>query len=117
MRATYADREHFIEVWRAEHDGADPPMHMKVCPSCRGRGVSTAYLGTYTQSDREEMGEEWYEFMDDVRAGHYDRTCDECKGRNVVPEFSGEAADEWAEWEQEAADDYRTRRAESGYAW
>ncbi|MCD6056519.1 MAG: hypothetical protein K0Q89_49 [Thermomicrobiales bacterium] len=59
-----------------------------VCPQCRGRGKSSAYLGAYTQSEWAEQGED---FQDDYLAGHYDRTCDMCGGANVVDELTDEA--------------------------
>lgn len=53
----------------------------EVCPSCHGRGSSSAYLGAYTQADRDEMDQEW---LDDYRAGVFDRSCEECNGRTTV---------------------------------
>ena len=96
----------FVEWVNTETDyGPDwePPTRVIVCPQCHGKGVSTAYLGAYTQSDREEMGEEWFDFMDDVRNGVYDRTCDQCHGRNVVEEMNEEALPSdllaaWVSW-------------------
>lgn len=108
-------RDLFIEIWRDDHNGEEPPSHWAICDTCHGDGTSTAYLGAYTQSDREEMGDEWYEFTDNVRSGMYDRECDECHGSGKVREFTGEAEAEWHQWCREAAADAATMRAESGY--
>lgn len=53
-----------------------------VCPSCEGRGASSAYLGAFTSDDMHDMDDE---FMEDYFSGSFDRTCTECKGKNVVP--------------------------------
>jgi len=107
------ERDNFAEGW-AEDTGQAPTYEWAICGYCRGHGGSTAYLGSYTQSDREEMGEEWYEFAEDVRLGHYDRPCGECGGSGKVKEFNGDAAEQWAEWQREAAADRQTQRMESG---
>lgn len=108
-------REFFMETWREDHDGQDPPWRWGICDECDGHGTSTAYLGAYTQADREEMGEEWYEFMNDVRAGVYDVSCDGCGGSGKIKEFTGSALDAWFEWVNEYHSDLAVRRAESGY--
>jgi hypothetical protein len=86
-----------------------------ICPTCRGNGTSTAYLGAYTQADREEMGDEWYEFMDDVRAGIYDRGCDACAGSGKVREVDEAASHpetvRW--WHEYMRDAYEAARIEA----
>jgi len=52
-----------------------------LCPSCEGRGGSSAYLGAFTSDDIDQMDDE---FMDDYFAGNFDRKCDECQGQRVV---------------------------------
>lgn len=107
--------DYFIEMWREEHDGQNPPFQWQICDHCHGHGTSTSHLGAYTESDRAEMGDEWYDFMDDVHAGHYDQACPECKGTGKVREFTGDAFDEWRLWMIEEAADRHTMWAESGY--
>jgi hypothetical protein len=63
-------------------------LHKIVCPQCRGKGTSTAYLGAYTASEWAEQGDD---FHDDYLSGVYDRTCETCGGRNVVDELTEEA--------------------------
>lgn len=62
-----------------------------VCPSCEGRGASSAYLGAFTSDDIDQMDPE---FMEDYFAGSFDRTCTDCKGRNVVPECAQDGCTE-----------------------
>jgi hypothetical protein len=64
-------------------------LHRIVCPQCKGTGLSSAYLGAYTQSEWAEAGED---FQDEYLSGMYDRTCPECDGHNVVDELTDEAA-------------------------
>jgi hypothetical protein len=64
-------------------------LHRIVCPQCRGKGPSTAYLGSYTAEEWDEAGED---FQDDYLSGYYDVTCETCDGRNVVDELTDEAA-------------------------
>jgi hypothetical protein len=52
-----------------------------VCPSCGGRGTSSAYLGAFTSDDIDQMDGE---FMEDYFAGNFDRKCDHCQGQRVV---------------------------------
>lgn len=75
-----------------------------VCPTCNGRGTSTAYLGSFTADDFAEDPD----FAEDYFSGFYDRACDECDGRTTVRELTEaarqrpEVAEEiqsWAETE------------------
>lgn len=66
------------------------PSKFEVCPSCGGKGTSSAYLGAFTEEDMAEAG---YEFMEDYMAGHYDRACDECKGQRVIEVIDRAACD------------------------
>ena len=57
------------------------PSELVLCPTCRGKGTSSAYLGAFTQEDREQMShDEW----DDYMGGCYDRTCEQCNGLRVI---------------------------------
>jgi hypothetical protein len=77
----------------------------EVCPQCHGEGVSSAYLGAYTESEWYEMDEEW---RDGYMAGHFDKVCTTCEGRRVVLEVGAVMAEnrevqaalaDWAETE------------------
>lgn len=57
------------------------PTKLELCPVCEGRGVSSAYLGAYTQDELDEAGPE---FLEDYVNGVYDRACDRCDGLRVV---------------------------------
>jgi DnaJ-class molecular chaperone len=48
------------------------------CPSCQGKGKSSAYLGAYTRSEFDEAFDE--EGKADYFAGRYDRPCNKCEG-------------------------------------
>lgn len=81
----------------------------EVCPSCHGKGKSSAYLGAFTQDDMDEMGED---FRDDYMRGEYDRACDECAGERVIlvvdrDNNSPEFLDAYDKWEEEK---YQTQR-------
>ena len=65
-----------------------PPTDTIVCPQCRGRGVSTLYLGDVTEMIREDP-----DFGEDYWGGVYDRECDHCHGRNVIDVIHVEALD------------------------
>jgi hypothetical protein len=94
--------EHFAEWVRQELDGYEnwqPPTTKEVCPSCRGEGKSTRYLGDVTEMCREDP-----DFAEDYWRGFYDRTCDECQGRNVIDVPDESRWPEvlrihWKEWE------------------
>ena len=58
------------------------PTRFEVCDQCEGRGVSSAYLGAFTQDEWAEQDED---FKADYIAGEYDRTCETCNGLRVVP--------------------------------
>lgn len=86
----------------------------EVCPDCKGKGSSTAYLGAYTADDLDEAGPE---FLEDVRAGNYDRPCDACEGLRVieVPDtlrMSGAEREAWNTEQIEAARDAAEAAAE-----
>jgi hypothetical protein len=86
-------------------------VHKIVCPQCRGRGKSSAYLGAFTSSEMAEHGDE---FFHDYMAGHYDRTCDMCDGANVVDELTEEAEARPAvqAWLREMWESYEISEAE-----
>lgn len=56
-------------------------MSFAVCPSCEGRGSSSAYLGAFTSDELHAQGED---FIEDYSAGNYDRPCATCQGQRVV---------------------------------
>lgn len=79
-----ADTQITAELWNEENEEYERvvlPARFKVCPDCRGRGGSSAYLGSFTRDEMDEMGEE---FIDDYRAGRFDRPCPKCKGQRVI---------------------------------
>lgn len=55
----------------------------RICPSCEGHGVSSAYLGVLTQERLAELGADWAE---DYRNGIFDRQCRYCDGTGKVRE-------------------------------
>lgn len=57
------------------------PAKYEVCPTCRGKGATSNYLGAFTQSRWDEMDEDWKE---DYLKGNYDRHCEECNGQRVI---------------------------------
>jgi hypothetical protein len=57
------------------------PTKFEVCPTCEGRGKSSAYLGAFTRDQLDDQGPEWCE---DYFRGDYDRACDECRGQRVI---------------------------------
>ena len=57
------------------------PSKVVVCSRCDGKGVSTAYLGAFTQERMDEAGPEFFE---DYMGGMYDRQCDVCNGLRVT---------------------------------
>ena len=75
-----------IRYFEEEHGPL--PKRWVVCPQCRGRGTSCAYLGAFTHDEMHEMGDE---FIDDYASGFYDRTCDVCDGRTTVEEVCEDA--------------------------
>jgi hypothetical protein len=80
------------ECERLEHECLlDPARDLRkiVCPQCRGRGTSSAYLGAFTQSQWADEDDDW---KDAYMRGEFDQTCPECDGRNVVDELTDEAA-------------------------
>jgi hypothetical protein len=81
------------------------PAIYEVCPTCRGEGKSSAYLGTFTQDEMDDAGEH---FMNDYFAGFYDKTCETCKGLRVVLVPDRENADPilLAEWDKRENDKY-----------
>lgn len=58
-----------------------PPLKVRweVCPACRGRGTSTAYLGDVTEWLREDP-----DAAEDYWGGLYDQACPTCDGRTTV---------------------------------
>lgn len=52
-----------------------------ICPSCEGKGASSAYLGKLTQDRLDELGADWVE---DYRNGVFDRQCRYCDGTGKV---------------------------------
>ena len=71
----------WVEFMADDKPGWVPSVQTIVCPQCRGKGVSSLYLGAYTASEMDEAGDE---FREDYMNGAYDRTCESCEGRNVV---------------------------------
>lgn len=65
-----------------EEERVSVPTVKRQCGGCRGRGMSSAYLGAFTQEDRMQDPE----FFEDYMAGEYDRTCDVCRGCGTVTE-------------------------------
>ena len=57
------------------------PAKYEVCPTCKGQGTSSAYLGAFTSDDMYELGPE---FQQDYMEGLYDKECPECNGRTTV---------------------------------
>ena len=57
------------------------PAKYQVCPTCKGRGTSSAYLGAFTTDEMYEMGDD---FRDAYLAGDYDRPCSNCSGRTTI---------------------------------
>jgi DnaJ-class molecular chaperone len=100
------------------------PAKYEVCPTCHGKGSSSAYLGAFTQSDMDEMDQDWF---DDYLAGHFDRPCEECKGLRVVlvPDMEmietnqlyKKAYDLWLENERSEAEDEYMLRQEMRYVY
>lgn len=91
----------------AELEFIHPPMKREVCPSCDGRGVTTAHVesegGGITASEMDELGQD---FLDDYMAGVYDRPCPTCDGRNVVDAWDWDrmtptvkkVCENWQDW-------------------
>lgn len=71
-----------LTVWIDDKE-VSLPSRWVVCPSCQGRGSSSAYLGAFSASEFSEMGDEWQEHY---LSGAMDRPCDECRGRTTVLE-------------------------------
>jgi DnaJ-class molecular chaperone len=71
------------------NDECERDLRKIVCPQCRGRGTSSAYLGAFTQSQWADEDDDW---KDAYMRGEFDQTCPECDGRNVVDELTDEAA-------------------------
>ncbi len=51
-------------------------MVWAICSYCHGNGVSSAYLGAFTEDETAE-GPDFYE---DYMEGYYDRACENCDG-------------------------------------
>lgn len=51
-----------------------------ICQECQGCGVSSAYLGAFSQEQMQDDPE----FAEAYFAGEYDRACPECQGRGRV---------------------------------
>lgn len=97
------------------HDGCDVPdcdissavlgdsdLEWEVCGTCRGRGTSSLYLGSFST---EQLWED-PEFAEEYMEGRYDRPCPECDGRTTVQVVT-EAAMERplvAEWFRDMSD-------------
>lgn len=82
------------------------PTKYEVCPECRGKGASSAYLGAFTAEDVDELGPEW---MEDYTAGRYDRPCQECNGLRVVEildrdQATPEQVEDYEDWLDGEAD-------------
>lgn len=105
---TLSCREQFIETW-TEENGKPPPSRWAICEDCHGEGHNSRHLGDVTNWLAEDP-----DAAEDYFAGLYDQTCQNCGGSGKVREFSGEAETAWADWQQEAYDDYVTRMHESG---
>ena len=71
-----------ITIYNAEGEEQELflPTHREVCPTCDGKGTSSAYLGAFSGDDMREDPE----FFEDYMAGRYDRTCEECNGLRVI---------------------------------
>lgn len=78
-----------ITIYDDEGDLVTLPTRWAICPSCRGEGSSTRYLGAFTSDDMAELGPEFFE---DYARGVYDRECDECYGSGKVLEIDTDRA-------------------------
>lgn len=70
-----------LSVGRFPACGLGVCMSFAVCPSCEGRGSSSAYLGAFIA---EEMSQQSEEFAEDYFSRAFDRPCDTCRGQRVV---------------------------------
>lgn len=88
------------------------PSKYDVCPTCRGRGLSSAYLGTFTAEDMAEDPD----FARDYAAGRYDRECETCDGLRVVlvPDRARMTEAQRAAWDADEADRRMCRAEEEG---
>lgn len=90
------------------------PTRFEVCPSCQGRGKSSAYLGAFSP---DELYEEGPEFIEDYFSGFYDRECETCRGLRVIEMIDRETAEQVCpdllhEHDEEAAIDAELRAIE-----
>ena len=70
-------------------EGLPPvPTAWIVCPSCKGRGTTSAHLGAITADEMHDLGDD---VRDDYLAGAYDRPCPECDGRTTVRDADRDA--------------------------
>ena len=85
---------------REAEDLKPVPTKWEVCPSCKGKGSSSAHLGAFTTEEMEELGDD---FKEDYLQGMYDRTCETCNGRTTVQtpdlnQMSQEDIDHYYTW-------------------
>lgn len=78
-----------MQVKVFDDDGVELPLPKKfeVCPTCKGHGTSSAYLGAFTSEDFADDPD----FMERYLAGDYDRPCERCSGEGVVEVVDEEA--------------------------
>jgi hypothetical protein len=101
-------RQRFAEFF-TDDTGKPPTWEWAICGECRGHGSNSAHLGDVTQWLAEDP-----DAIEDYMSGMYDQRCPGCGGSGKVHEFTGDAAEQWAEWAREEAADAYTRRMESG---
>jgi hypothetical protein len=94
--------QQFIEYMNEENPHL-PGLHLEkeLCPQCRGRGTSTAYLGDVTDLVHEDP-----DFFEDYMGGMYDRQCETCRGNNVIDVVDRsrthpETLRHWEDWVRE----------------
>lgn len=77
-------------LYTDDGDEISLPTKWEICPTCRGKGTSSAYLGAFTGDDMREDPE----FFEDYMNGNYDRSCDECDGTGKIEVIDTEKLDE-----------------------